>query len=81
MANVLRRWWKVPRLVRMLILLVIIACASLADNYVSHRHHSDVGLILLCQSAFFILLIVLTFYAEVIHKRDESPKSVHERDS
>lgn len=52
----------------MLILLVIIACVSLADNYESHRHHADVGLILFCQSAFFLLLIVLTFYVDVIHR-------------
>lgn len=68
MANVLRQWWKVPRLARLLILLVIIACVSLADNYESHRHHADVGLIFFCQSAFFILLILLTFYREAIHK-------------
>ena len=69
MTHVLQQWWKVPRLARLLILLVIIACVSLADNYVGHRHHSDVGLILFCQSAFFFLLILLTFYAEEIHKR------------
>jgi uncharacterized membrane protein len=68
MVNVLQQWCKVPRLARLLILLVIIACVSLADNYEGDRHHADVGLILLCQSAFFILLIVLTFYANVIHK-------------
>jgi hypothetical protein len=69
MTHVLQQWWKVPRLARLLILLVIIACVSLADNYESHLHHADVGLIFFRQSAFFILLIVLTFYAEEIHKR------------
>jgi hypothetical protein len=69
MTHVLQQWWKVPRPARLLILLVIIACVSLADNYVGHRPHSDEGLILFCQSAFFILLIVVTFYAEEIHKR------------
>gem|GEM_PF-3158797 len=74
MANVLKQWWKVPRLARLLILLVIIACVSLTDNFESHRHQSDVGLILLCQSAFFILLLVLTFYADVIHTRVSQKK-------
>jgi hypothetical protein len=54
MTRCLQRWWKVPRLTRLLILLVIIAWVSLTDNYLGHRHHSDQDLILLCQSAFFI---------------------------
>ncbi len=67
--NVLQEWWKIPRLARLLIVLAIIACVSLADNYEDHRHPADGGLIFICQSAFFVLLIVLTFYAEAIHKR------------
>jgi hypothetical protein len=70
MMGLLQRWWHVPRFARLLILLAIIAGVSLADNYESHRHQFDVGLILFCQTAFFIVLIFLSLYAEAIHQRN-----------
>jgi len=64
----------IRRLARLLIVLVIIAGVSVSDNYAGHRHQSDVGLILLCQSAFFIVLIALTFYAEHTRASRRQPK-------
>jgi hypothetical protein len=65
MKGLLKQWRHVPRLARHLILLAIIACVSLVDNYEGHRHQSDVGLFLFCQTALFIVLIGVSIRAEV----------------
>ncbi len=68
MKSFLKRWWKVPRAVRIISMIVIFAVVGSVDNYESHRHHSATGQILFWQSMFFVIVLVVVMFSEAKHE-------------
>jgi hypothetical protein len=68
MKSFLKRWWQVPRALRIISVIVIFAVIGSVDNYESHRHHSANGQILFCQSLFFLIVLFVFLYSEAKHE-------------
>ena len=68
MKGFLKRWWKVPRAVRIISLTAIFVAVGLVDNYEGHRHHSADGQILFWQSLFFLIVLIVVLFSEAKHE-------------
>ena len=68
MKGFLKRWWKVPRAVRIISLTALFVVVGLVDNYEGHRRQFADGQILFWQSLFFLLVLIVVLFSEAKHE-------------